>query len=54
MNNLGFACGNMRDCRKQREFLGPALVINQKNYGPDHPEVRITLKTFARMLREAT
>ena len=39
----GIAHGALGDAAKQKELLERALAIEEKAYGPDHPEVAITL-----------
>merc|ERR1712107_858950 len=43
MGGLGTAYGRLGDAAKQRELLERALVIHEKEYGPNHPEITITL-----------
>jgi tetratricopeptide (TPR) repeat protein len=39
LTNLGNAYGSLGDAQKSRELLERALTINERHYGPDHPEV---------------
>ena len=43
LTNLGIAYGNLGDDQKKRELLERSLKIDERQYGPDHPEVVITL-----------
>eukprot|EP00971_Amphidinium_carterae_P270164 5360104-Amphidinium_carterae.1 len=43
MTNLGNAYGSLGNALKQREYLERALRIKESHYGPEHPEVAITL-----------
>jgi hypothetical protein len=40
---LGIAYGFLGDYAKKWDMLERALAIKEKHYGPDHPEVAITL-----------
>jgi Tfp pilus assembly protein PilF len=35
--------GRLGDTQKKRELLERALAINERHYGPDHPNVATTL-----------
>eukprot|EP00971_Amphidinium_carterae_P133502 2644220-Amphidinium_carterae.1 len=43
MVSLGIAYGRLGDTSKKRDCLERALQIEEAQYGPDHPEVAITL-----------
>ncbi len=43
LTNLGDAYGSLGDAQKSRELLERALVINERHYGLEHPNVAITL-----------
>eukprot|EP00971_Amphidinium_carterae_P095447 1888489-Amphidinium_carterae.2 len=45
--NLGNAYGNLRDSTKQRDYLERALRMQESHYGPEHPEVAVTLYNLA-------
>ena len=40
LGNLGIAYGALGDAPRKRELLERALRIEERVYGPDHPEVR--------------
>jgi hypothetical protein len=41
LTNLGNAYGSLGDTQKSRELLERALAINERHYGPDHPNVSL-------------
>jgi tetratricopeptide (TPR) repeat protein len=43
LTNLGNAYGSLGDTQKSRELLERALAINERHYGPDHPNVATIL-----------
>eukprot|EP00971_Amphidinium_carterae_P227825 4518723-Amphidinium_carterae.1 len=46
LRNLGNAYGSLGDATKQRDCLERALRILESHYGPEHPEVAITLESL--------
>eukprot|EP00971_Amphidinium_carterae_P142365 2820210-Amphidinium_carterae.1 len=43
MGNMGIAYKNLGEASKSRDYLDRALRIGEPHYGPDHPELAITL-----------
>eukprot|EP00971_Amphidinium_carterae_P118191 2341574-Amphidinium_carterae.2 len=43
---LGNAYGSLGDHTKQRNYLERALRIKESHYGPEHPEVAVTLNNL--------
>eukprot|EP00971_Amphidinium_carterae_P255368 5069732-Amphidinium_carterae.1 len=44
--SLGNAYGALGNATKQRDYLERALRIKESHYGPEHPEVAITLESL--------
>ena len=43
LTNLGIAYGALGDTARKKALLERALVIQERHYGPEHPQVAITL-----------
>eukprot|EP00971_Amphidinium_carterae_P115375 2284955-Amphidinium_carterae.1 len=50
LTNLGNAYGSLGDAFKKRDFLERALRIKESHYGPEHPDVAITLTNLGNCL----
>ena len=46
MTNLGNACGALGDVGKQCELQERSLAIQEAHFGPNHPDVAITLTSL--------
>jgi len=51
LNNLGWALQKLGDPQEAKKNFERALKIEEKAYGPDHPEVAGTLNNLGRTLQ---